>query len=225
MFRVIILEKPIKNLFIKEVRDAFCDSIALRQSLFQEQNALFLSLDKYDLISTHLILYYDDKPIAYFRVTNFNDCVDYKQPLPIEATVSGDNENKKLLDNFIKTNPNPIHLGLLCKDKGYNKELFRVNILHFMVWIAITSVGEHFSKVGFCSTPNADNSVTKQLRSVGECYVGNEFIHPQVPKIHELVIVNQVSTEQWEKWEKIYSSIISEIKVINQEGGVIKKVA
>ena len=217
MFKIKILKNLKDKIEYDEAGTCFIDLVSFRQKSFETQNKMILCLDKYDLISTHILLYYENQLVSYVRMTEYSSCLKHETSLPIESSLLGNKRNLYSFKSFCKNQLNIIHMSYLCKDKDYDRQLNNINILDFLTWIAFYSLEIHHSKIAYCSTPNAKYKLLPWLKQLGKHSIGESFKHPSVPEEHELILIHSLSDIYWSNRSKKYAWAIKLIEFIEDE--------
>ena len=208
--KLVILKRPIEILESDECRTFFMDLIALRQRLYREQFEKALCMDKFDLISDHYILYDNttNTAIGYMRSVSKKICQEYKTQVPLFDSVRNSDEHLSYLQDFLNEVKHPLNMSFLCKDSKFNHEIKQLKICNLMIWLAFKDSGVPLNELGYCATPNCKYNLKASLKDIGSFYANlRHFIHPTIPETHELIMINNISLEFWQKCELKYRSI------------------
>jgi hypothetical protein len=88
-------------------RDLFWKILTLRQKTYRRVYQHALCLDKFDLISTHVVMMSDtNELLAYIRFTTGEQCIESKIKMPFEEVIPQALMNNAQVKNFLNNREN-----------------------------------------------------------------------------------------------------------------------
>lgn len=211
-FRIIRhMSKSLKN---REVKETFSDFVEMRQRLFEAQFSKALCLDRYDLISDHIVLYEDSgfkTPIAYMRSVTSEICRQYEIPIPIVLSISHSPSHLEAYRRFEAVVRMPVNMGFLCLDQRYKEALGRIKIIELLTWVAFNVAGVPTDGMGLCATINSKFNQNAWLENVGKAVEGiPRLTHPVIPDPHDLTLIPEIRTQYWAEQQLKFGALLED---------------
>lgn len=202
-FKFIILENPEPILKDKIVQNLLADIIVARQEGYKKASDNYVTLDKLDLIGTHILLCdlsvpYQPKVISGLRLSFNNTCKKYGLHLPMEDNIKYASKQTQVAYEKFKRGASTIvesNSWFIDSEFSFKKTNFDLAtiFLNFMVLYLIRKEVTHFM--------TATNEKFKASRWVdfGSFIDGYNFIHPAMPDKHKIILMEDYN------WDKIYA--------------------
>lgn len=177
---------------VPQVRSAFCDILALRQSCYMPVNPNILVLDPLDLISTHVILYEPESSgiLGAMRIVHASICHQLKQAFPIEQIIkaSGLDAHRQAYELFESSVPDVKQIALLCVDPKARWSTSRSPVTEALHWLSARWI-LNTGNANFCGLVNKRFKGQRWLKCYGDWQALPDVTHPLVPDPHELAII------------------------------------
>jgi hypothetical protein len=205
--------RHIKKILNQDVaRKTFVEFVEMRQRLFEAQYGKALCLDRYDLISDHVVIYEDSefsRPMAYVRSITAETCQEYDVPLPLEQIISHSPEHVNAFKEFEAQVPLPVHMGYLCLDMRYKSALGGIKLVDLLTWMGFVVPGPQPGRMGLCATLNSKFHQNAWLESVGPAVQGiARLAHPVIPDPHDLLLIPSIRSADWGEQPLKFGSLL-----------------
>lgn len=192
--RVAIIDHPKKLLHDERVRKVLSDSIMGRQMGFERTIDTYITADKYDMISTHFLIYdvselHAPRPLTGIRLAYADRCQYYGLKLPLDENIlNASPEAQELYWKFRNEHHNLAECIGWFVDPDFSFSNSHIDLAQLLLFSLITFLLRQ--EMNYCS--GATNELYKASRwvaKVGHFEEGHVFDHPTIPYPHKMTLV------------------------------------
>ncbi|MCC2678595.1 MAG: hypothetical protein K0R29_1171 [Pseudobdellovibrio sp.] len=193
-FRLVLLDHAKLQLDKPETKKILADMIIAKQKNFERTDENYITLDKHDMLGTHILLYdtsdlFNPKLIFTVRVTYQARAEISKVKTPMQELYPDLNEPcKAALDKFLQRYPLFVECNSLFAEPGYSQGRTGIHVtdVGFAAACAyMLSLGYNY----FMACPNAKFKTQKFVEKFGSFSQDYKFVHPKIPDPHMLVLL------------------------------------
>lgn len=214
--RLVVLDNPEPMIKDETVKKLIADIIVTRQEGYKRASGNYLSLDKLDLIGTHILLcdvtnIYQPKIISGLRLSYNNRCSNYGIHLPMEDNIKyASMISQKAYEDFKNSRTVVAESNSWFVDSEFSYSKTKLDIGN----IILTALVLCLLRQGQGSFISASNEKFKASRWVdfGRFEDGHLFTHPQIQDPHKILLVEEFDysliKERVEKFEFLYGNAL-----------------
>lgn len=197
-FQLVILDYALTHIETEATRRALNDLIVMKQKNFQRTDPLYVVTDKHDMIGTHFLIYdttnlYAPKIVFALRVTYEDRAIKHRMNTPFQDLLPNLSlPLQQAYQNFHKAHPVLVDCNSWCVDPNFSQKtsgLKLSDIGYTMVFLQLSRMG-HNHMIG-CT--NEKYKASRWLENIGTFPKGYEFVHPVVPDIHMMAMVENLN--------------------------------
>lgn len=197
-FRIVLLDNAKAQLDNPYTKKVLGDMMVVKQKNFERSDENYISLDKHDMIGTHVMIYdttdlFDPKMVFALRLTYQDRAEKAKIRTPIQDLYQDLNTNcKYALDGFLEQNRTLVECNALFSEADYSAKKIGIKLSDWAFVVSFVHLlSNHYNYLVCC--PNKKYKTHRYLEDFGYFSQDFEFIHPKITDPHMLVMMSDIN--------------------------------
>lgn len=192
--KIVVLDFPKKMLENEEVKKILSDSVVARQLGFQRTIETYITADKHDMISTHLLVYdvsslYRPRILTGIRIAHEDRCRAYGLKLPLDENIQmASAETQEYYKDFKARKGDVSECIGWFVDADFSYAKTKIDLAQILMFTMVTFLLRR--NLTYCSgATNERYKASRWVEKLGHFEDGHVFNHPTIPYPHKVTLI------------------------------------